>query len=164
MSATGLFGGLKNASLVNVDDLLELLQDPGRAIESRFQLCLSAARERLNAERGCLFLTHPRFDLMLFDGDEELNLRFPFSRSVVGEAMTGSTGLVSFESEQALRSGPVSSMAAHGVRAALCAPIIDGVGNDHGVIYFDTRLGQALFSKEQLEQVKRLADQMGRLL
>ena len=55
------------------------------AIDARLKFCLSAARRYLNAERGCLMITHTGHEAMIYDGDEELNLKFPFSRHVVGE-------------------------------------------------------------------------------
>ena len=114
----------------------------------------------LQAERGCLLITQDGHELLLFHGDEDLNLKFPFSRSVVSEAMRGNTGLVSFQSPDSLNDGPVSSMALHGVRAAVCAPILGPNEEDYGVVYFDTRVEDKLFSYEQLQDVISLSKAM----
>lgn len=115
----------------------------------------------LEADRGCLLITREGGELMMFHGDEDLNLRFPFSRSVVSETLNSKTGLVSFQNPETLDDGPVSSMAVHGVRAAVCAPVLGPNSEDFGIIYFDTRIEARLFTQEQLAEVIEVGRALG---
>jgi GAF domain-containing protein len=148
---------------MDLPSLVEALNDEERDLESRFRVCLARTREYLDAERGCLMVTRSGKETLLYDGDQELNLKFPFSRNVVGQAMIGRTGLVSFQSPGQLEGDGIASMQAHGVRAALCAPLLGPKDEDFGVIYFDTRIGKE-FSQEQLEKVLQIARAIGVLL
>lgn len=133
-------------------------------LEIRLQGCLSLMTDYLGAERGCLLVTREGSELLLFHGDEDLNLKFPFSRSVVGQALSGSIGIVSFDTPDTLADTPVSSMALHGVRAAVCAPLTGPEAEDFGVIYFDTRIQARMFSQDQLSDVIELANAIGQAL
>lgn len=132
-------------------------------LQSRLETGLTQLTRFLDAERGCMMVTREGNELILFAGDEDLNLKFPFSRSMVGEAMVGSTGLVSFQGEQQ-DNDTLSSMALHGVRAALCAPILGPGQEDFGIMYFDTRIENKLFTDLQLESVMAIARAIGSLL
>lgn len=133
-------------------------------LETRLQGCLSLMTRYLDAERGCLLVTREGSEVLLFHGDEDLNLRFPFSRSLVGQTLNGNTGLVSFQTPDTLEEGPLSSMALHGVRAAVCAPLSGPGSEDYGVIYFDTRIQAKMFSQEQLADVVQVGKSIGRAL
>ena len=148
---------------MDLSSVVEALNDDGRELEIRFKACLANAREFLDAERGCLMITRSGRETLMYDGDEDLNLKFPFSRNVVGQAMIGRTGLVSFQSPEQMEGEGIASMKAHGVRAALCAPLLGPNEEDYGVIYFDTRIGKS-FDKDQLETVLQLARAIGTLL
>ena len=97
------------------------------------------------------------------DGDETLRKKFPFSQNVVGEVMAFGTGLVSFKSPEADMQG-TQSMELHGVRVALCAPILGRGDRDFGVIYFDTRVSAEPFSKEHLHLIQELGLAIGKAL
>ena len=153
-----------NTGGVEIEPLVEKLNDHSLLLELRLKSCLESAREYLQAERGCLMITYPGHETMVYVGDEDLNLKFPFSRDVVGRAMIGGTGLVSFQSTDKLRGDSSASMKVHGVRAALCAPLLGPGEEDYGVIYFDTRMGGALFKPEQLKPVQGLAEEICRVL
>ena len=148
---------------MDVSELTEVLNDDSMAVEARLKFCLSTARRYLNAERGCLMITRTGYETMMHDGDEDLNLKFPFSRHVVGEVMTRRSGLVSFQSPGQLQGDAVASMQAHGVRAALCAPLLGPNDEDYGIIYFDTRLGRE-FSEDHLARIEELASAISSIL
>ncbi|MFA5505279.1 MAG: GAF domain-containing protein [Vulcanimicrobiota bacterium] len=141
---------------MDLGHLSDVLSDRTMALESRLKFCLSKARRFLDAERGCLLVMSTGHETMLYDGDEELNLKFPFSRNVVGQAMTGRTVLVSFDSPGELHGDSVSSMKLHGVRAALCTPLLGPQQQDLGVIYFDSRVGTE-FDEAKIARVEELA-------
>ena len=145
--------------------LLEILKDESQEVQTRLRICMTQAQEYLGAERGCLMVTRRGRETMFHVGNEALNLQFPFSRNVVGRAMVGRTGLVSFQTPDALQSDGIASMQAHGVRAALCAPLLgaDDEEDDLGIIYFDTRVGKE-FTQEQLDKILELARAMGELI
>lgn len=148
---------------MEVGALIEGLSDESEELESRLKRCLAGARELLDAERGCLMITLAGFESLIYDGDEDLNLKFPFSRNVVGQAMVGRAGLVSFQSPEQMEGEGIASMKAHGVRAALCAPLLGPNEEDFGVIYFDTRVGKE-FEQRQLEEILKLARAIGTAL
>lgn len=133
-------------------------------LEDRLQRCLGLAREAVGAERGCLLVTRAGREQLLHDGDESLRLKFPFSRRLVGEVMVRGSCVVSFRSEPSHLMSKSSSLALYGVRAALGAPILSPEGEDMGVIYFDTRVGDGSFSDEQVERIRNLAEAIGRTL
>jgi GAF domain-containing protein len=143
--------------------LVDALKDDGQELEIRLKACLAQACEYLQAERGCLMITRTGHEALIYVGNEHLNLKFPFSRNVVGQAMVGRTGLVSFQSPDQLEGDGIASMEAHGVRAALCAPLLGPDEEDFGVIYFDTRVGRE-FEQEQLDKILELAQAIGAVL
>ena len=57
----------------------------------------------------------------------------------------------------------MASMKAHGVRAALCAPLLGPDDEDMGIIYFDTRLGSQ-FSEDHLARIEELASAISSVL
>ena len=132
-------------------------------LQSRLETTLLQLTALLGAERGCVMVTRAGREMVLFAGDDELNLKFPFSRSVVSEAMVGNTGLVAFDQGSA-EGDDISSMAMHGVRTALCVPLIGPNREDFGVIYFDTRVSNEAFTKTQLKEVTQVAEEISKLL
>lgn len=110
-----------------------------------------------------MLVTRSGLEQLLYDGDEALREKFPFSRNVVGEVMAFGTGLVSFESKASDLPGS-QSMALHGVRAALCAPILGRGDRDFGVIYFDSRVSAEPFTEQDLEMIQALGLEIGKAL
>lgn len=147
---------------MKLEQIHETLQS-NASLEERLQTSLQRLTEYLEAERGCMMVTRDGKELISFAGDEDLNLKFPFSRSVVSEAMVGNTGLVSFQ-EIGVKRDSLSSMAMHGVRAALCVPLLSPCGEDFGIVYFDTRMENKMFSDRQLKDVTEVAKEIGVLL
>lgn len=145
-----------------VDELVSPLQDDS-PLEERLQEVLALAREQVGAERGCMLVTRAGVEQLLHDGDDELRDKFPFSRNLVGEVMAFGTGLVSYQSQACDLPGS-QSMMLHGVRAAMCAPILSLNDDDCGVVYFDNRGSAEPFSEEQLKLVQSLALRLGHAL
>lgn len=146
---------------MTLEELLNRLHSSD-VLEDRLQSTLTAAREAVGAERGCLMVTRPGREQLLYDGDESLRLKYPFSRKVVGEVMVSGVGLVAFQKESRDRN---DSMALHGIRAALCAPVLGPDEEDFGVIYFDSKAaGDNVFSESQLELIQGLAKEIGKAL
>lgn len=132
-------------------------------LASKLETMLGQLTQELGAERGVLMITLEGKELFVTSGNDDLNLKFPFSRSVVSEAMIGSTGLVSFGPNRKVGDS-LSSMARHGVRTALCAPILGPDNADFGIIYFDSRLSEKLFDQQQLDSVTEVAQEISRQL
>ncbi len=145
-----------------LEDLLAPLRK-SQDLDAQLAEILTLARQEIGAERGCMLVTRSGHEQLLYDGDEALREKFPFSRNVVGEVMAFGTGLVSFDTPAADLPGS-QSMAIHGVRAALCAPILGRGDRDFGVIYFDSRVSAEPFTQEQLEIIQAVGLEIGRSL
>lgn len=145
-----------------IEDLIAPLKK-AHDLDTQLSEILTLARQEIGAERGCMLVTRSGHEQLLYDGDEALREKFPFSRNVVGEVMAFGTGLVSFDTAASDLPGS-QSMAIHGVRAALCAPILGRGDRDFGVIYFDSRVSAEPFTKEHLEMIQELGFEIGRCL
>lgn len=147
---------------MTLEDLIAPLKK-NQDLDAQLAEVLTIAREEIGAERGCMLVTRSGHEQLLYDGDETLREKFPFSRNLVGEVMAFGIGLVCFDTPAADIPGS-NSMAIHGVRAALCVPILGRGDRDFGVIYFDSRGGAEPFTKEQLEVIQALGLEIGRCL
>lgn len=129
----------------------------------QLKMILRLARLHLGVERGCMMITRSGHENLFHDGDESLREKFPFSKNVVGEVMAFGMGLVSFKSPEADMQD-TKSMELHGVRVALCAPILGRGDRDFGIIYFDSRVSDEPFDKEKLELIQDLGRVIGKAL
>lgn len=100
------------------------------------------------AERGCFWLESQ--GAVIYRGDEELKMTYPFSRQVVGAAVKTRLGLVSFDVMEDDRIAPTESVKTTQIRSCLCVPARDEKGKILAVIYFDTKTSRS-FSQENLD-------------
>jgi GAF domain-containing protein len=147
-------------AFVSLHELTAPFRELKGEIVAQLQAVLGLAREKVGAERGCLLLTLTGREQLLYDGDESLRLKFPFSRQVVGQVMVTGIGMVSFQEPG---TSSRDSMSLHGVRAALCAPIL-AADEDLGIIYFDSRINNDLFNQEKLQLIQDLGRSIGSVI
>ncbi len=105
--------------------------------------------DKFSAERGCLWVE--AMGKVIYRGDPELKMTYPFSRQVVLAAVRTRVGLVSFDVGEDDRFQPTESIMATQIRSCLCAPARNAEGVTLAVIYFDDKTTRGNFSREHLE-------------
>lgn len=120
---------------------------------------LEVVMEEVFAERGCLLLADSSGERIVYRGRDDLREKFPFSRRVAEQVLARGRGMVTFNVSQHEVTAASESLATHGVRSVLCAPI----GRD-GVLYFDNQASHGVFSEDDLSLVRSVADLLAETL
>jgi GAF domain-containing protein len=127
----------------------ELLSIPTR---ENYQQLLELLMEEIFAERGCIWLE--RENVFLYNGDEDLRKRFPFSRQAVDSVLDHGRSFISFDATSDDRLRPSGSIAMNNVRSCLCAACQDQSGAVLVLAYFDNSMSSGQFSEEDLQLLK----------
>jgi GAF domain-containing protein len=127
----------------------EILKEP--VAESDYERMLVRLIADLNAERGCLWLE--RENTFLYEGDEALRERFPFSRQAIDAVLKDGRSFLSFDPDRDPRISRESSLSMN-LRTCLAASCTDSQGEVLAVAYFDNRLDADQFSHQHLRLLK----------
>ena len=129
-----------------VESYRELLELPTEAI---YRHVLKTLVADLNAERGCLWLeAENRF---IYEGDEDLRKKFPFSRQAFDAVLDQGRTFCCFDSSEDPRVDPEASIRANNIRSCLCAAARDAQGEILAICYVDSSTGRERFTEEDLE-------------
>jgi GAF domain len=104
--------------------------------------------EKFSAERGCIWIESR--GKVIYRGNSELKMSYPFSRQVVRAAVRTRVGLVSFDVAEDDRFQPTESINATQIRSCLCAPARNAEGGILAVVYFDDKTTRGYFTEDNL--------------
>lgn len=121
---------------------------------TNYETVLGHLVEATGAERGCLWLENK--NAFVYNGDEELRKKFPFSREAVDSVLESGRSLLSFDTTTDSRFTPFGSIMMHNVRSCLCAACQDSSGEVLVLAYLDTSIGAEQFTEDDLQLVRNV--------
>ncbi len=138
-------------TLTGLEDILEVLMDH--------------LIELLGAERGFIMLRDPNTNALRFTTARNFSKQnlydeeYQVSRSIVYKVVQTKRPLLTSNAQQDARFQQATSIQAFGIRAVLCAPILDRSSECIGVMYVDNRIRLGAFQEEDLEFLDTFAHQ-----
>ena len=134
-----------------LEEYIKLISSP---TEESIGSLLEKLLEHFSAERGCLWSGAE--GSVVYRGNEELKMSYPFSRRIVLAAVKTRLGFLSFDLKSDDRIEATESIKATNIRSCLCAPARRGDGKVLSVIYFDDNTSRGVFTEEDLEFIVEL--------
>lgn len=141
-----VWGTTKEMSMSDTATLGEIEDLAAEPTAENLEHILEILMAEFDAERACLWR---RNDKLIYLGEENLRLKFPFSRSALDSVLESGRGLISFNASGDSRLAS-ESLAFHGVRSVLCAPVRDDKGEVVAIFYFDNQVSRHGFSAKHL--------------
>ena len=136
---------------IDLETLKTLLHQPSK---EHYQKVLALLVQATNAERGCFWLE--KENSFVYEGDEDLRKKFPFSREAVDTVLEKGRSLISFDTTTDQRFTPFGSVMMHDVRSCLCATCMDNTGEVLVLAYFDTSMSNEPFTEEDLQLLREV--------
>lgn len=134
---------------------LEPYQDLfGDGAQVDYAQVLELLMEEIFAERGCLWLE--RENKFLYQGDEDLRKRFPFSRQAVDAVLDQGRSFISYDTTEDERIRDSGSIMMHNVRSCICAASCDSEGEVLVLAYFDNSMSSGQFTEDDLQLLKNV--------
>ncbi len=99
----------------------------------------------------------PRWVKMRRPSDETQSLRI--SRTIIREAMTTKTAILSLDASSDQRFDSSQSIADFSIKSMICAPLIDGNGEAFGALQIDSTEGRGQFREEDVDLLSGVAGQ-----
>lgn len=128
-----------------VESYRELLELPSEAI---YPHILKSLVKDLNAERGCLWLeAENRF---VYEGDEELRKKFPFSRQAFDSVLDKGRTFCCFDSSEDPRVAPEASIRSNNIRSCICAAARDAQDEIVAICYVDNSTARQPFTEDDV--------------
>jgi len=136
---------------IDLEPYRDCLVNPDR---ESYEQVLELLMEEIFAERGCLWLE--RENVFIYQGDEELRTRFPFSRQAVDAVLDMGRSFISFDATTDERIRASGSIAMNNVRSCLCAAFKDSKGDVLVLAYFDNGMSSGQFSEADLKLLREV--------
>jgi sigma-B regulation protein RsbU (phosphoserine phosphatase) len=99
----------------------------------------------------------PRWVKMRRAEDETKSVRI--SRTIIREAMSSGTTILSLDASNDQRFDSSQSIADFSIKSMICAPLIDGNGQSFGVLQIDSTEGRGQFREEDVDLLSGVAGQ-----
>ncbi|MGD8717873.1 MAG: sigma 54-interacting transcriptional regulator [Candidatus Zixiibacteriota bacterium] len=135
------------------DGLKELSDQPD--LDDLLKFILSYLAERLEADRGVIFLLDEHNNVLRIKGtagvdDSTIEDASVISKTIIGHVAESKKAVFSPNAAEDFRFKDSASVQLHGIRSLICIPLAGGDGAFQGVVYLDSLQRESLFAEEDL--------------